>query len=234
MLINISDIKCRNCWDSGEISQGIPCPKCRPRDNAMYWRSKEVEKAEALNLGEYGVEFKDKTLANFEERDERCRKVKTVVMKYIEHLGENIKNGDGLVILGPVDRGKTHLVVGLKKAALEKGFSFTIVKYLNLLIRCRRAIGSTFEEVYDVVDSYAKLSGLIIDDLMVGEQTSEWVGELTYYLINERYVNNKPTIVTSNHTLKELEDMFGLFGPRIVSRLKRMNEEKPIWIGVTK
>jgi len=52
---------------------------------------------------------------------------------------------------------------------------------------------------------------LVLDDLGA-QQTSAWAEEKLYQLLNHRHLQRKPTIVTTNRELKDME-------PRIASRL---------------
>jgi len=189
----------------------------------------------------YSREFEGKTLANFETPNNDLVKVKDIVHRYLTNMDENIMQGNGLLICGVVNCGKTHLACAIAKAFKKRAssgnnidepkFSVKMEDYLDIIIECKQSIGQEGVNEWEIMRKYAETNVLILDDFMVDTKTSEWVGELTYWLINQRYINRLPTIITTNHTLKELEIMFGFYGARIVSRLQRMNEEKPIWIG---
>ena len=183
------------------------------------------------------TEFTGKTLENFETPNPALVKTKKTVQKYVDNIAENIKAGNGLLIAGIVNSGKTHLAhaieeycYGLKKDSGDP-YKTCFVDYLDLIIECKRAISNKETDEWKVLEHYGWKDILIIDDFMVDTKTGEWVSELTYWLINNRYNFKKATIITTNHTLAELEEMFGFYGKRIVSRLQRMNAQKPIWIG---
>jgi DNA replication protein DnaC len=61
---------------------------------------------------------------------------------------------------------------------------------------------------------------LILDDLGA-EKISDWVREQLYIIINRRYENMLPTIVTTNCTTAELVERLG---ERTVSRLIEMTD----------
>jgi DNA replication protein DnaC len=65
---------------------------------------------------------------------------------------------------------------------------------------------------------YADCNLLVLDDLGAAKN-SEWVEEINYRLINHRYQEKLPTIITSNLTPKTLSP--GL-GDRVTSRLHEM------------
>ena len=59
---------------------------------------------------------------------------------------------------------------------------------------------------------------LILDDLGA-EKPSDWVKEQLYVIINRRYENMLPTIITTNCTMNELKDRIG---ERTASRIIEM------------
>ena len=65
---------------------------------------------------------------------------------------------------------------------------------------------------------------LIIDDLGAVKLT-EFVQQITYYIINEREMKMLPTIITSNFDLNEIDNMID---PRVSSRISGMCEIKQL------
>jgi len=59
---------------------------------------------------------------------------------------------------------------------------------------------------------------LFIDDLGA-EKVTEWVEEVIYLIINTRYENNIPIVITSNYPLSKVAE---LVGDRVASRIKEM------------
>lgn len=204
---------CWICEDTG-YKDGEPCHICRPEEYKAW-------KLERENLAEFGREFVDKDLSNFQPRDASSKKILQDVETYLNDLEENVKIGRGLTIIGPVGTGKTHLAVGIKKAAEKKDMRFAMINCLNVVIECKRAIKGGDE--YAVLDHYGQFPNLVLDDFGVDKRASDWTSELWYYLINARYVEKRATIITSNQRFSEMEDGFGYYGQRIVSRLKGMN-----------
>lgn len=68
-----------------------------------------------------------------------------------------------------------------------------------------------FEEMKDV-------ELLVIDDIGL-ENVTGWLTEQVYLLINYRYEQLKPMIITSNQSLEDLEK---IHKPQVCSRLKQM------------
>jgi DNA replication protein DnaC len=74
----------------------------------------------------------------------------------------------------------------------------------------------------DIIDQYGNMEMLVLDDLGA-EKQSEWALQTLYLIINKRYENLKPTIITSNMSLDELGDALG--NDRIPSRIYAMCEQ---------
>ena len=59
---------------------------------------------------------------------------------------------------------------------------------------------------------------LIIDDLGA-ERGNEWTGERLYLIVNRRWLDGLPTIVTTNLTLGATGELLAQIGERTYSRL---------------
>ena len=71
------------------------------------------------------------------------------------------------------------------------------------------------------MDRYATVQHLVLDDLGA-EKSSDWATQILYLIINERYENMRPIIITSNLTIKALGTKMG--DDRLSSRINGMCE----------
>lgn len=126
-------------------------------------------------------------------------------------------DGKGLVLVGPVGVGKTHLVVALVKAAVQREVKTSFLAVPELLAEMRAAMRTELgpEAVMERVQDVALL---VLDDLGA-ERVTDWVREQLYRLINHRYERLLPVLATSNLTPDELEAQLG---ERTISRLLEM------------
>lgn len=107
-------------------------------------------------------------------------------------------DGRWLVLTGPVGCGKTHLAIAAAKERLEAGDTVLVITVPDLLDKLRSTFSpetvQTFDEMFTQMRN---VDCLVLDDLAV-QQATEWAKEKLFQLINHRYNECLPTIVTSN------------------------------------
>jgi DNA replication protein DnaC len=136
------------------------------------------------------------------------------VRRYVRDIDANLDAGRGLWLMGDVGTGKTTLAMIVSKAALDAGRSVAIYSLPRLLNLVRGAIESEAGMV-GFLERLAAVDLLHIDDLGV-ENTTEWVLEQLYSIINTRYEDERAMIVTTN---LRYEQLIAQLGERTVSRL---------------
>lgn len=136
------------------------------------------------------------------------------VRGYVRGIGENLDAGRGLWIQGDVGTGKTTLAMIVSKAALDAGRSVAIYSLPRLLSLIRGAI-ETEAGMIGFLERLTAVDLLHIDDLGA-ENTTEWVLEQLYSIVNTRYEDERAMIVTTNLSYEEL---IAQLGERTVSRL---------------
>lgn len=124
------------------------------------------------------------------------------------------RNPEGWIFFhGNCGVGKTHLAVAIANEIIKQkqvGVYFRVVP--DLLDQLRATFDPTNGVAYD--DRFQQIRNahlLVLDDLGT-EQATPWAREKLYQLINHRYNEQLPTVVTSNQD-------FGRIEPRVLSRL---------------
>ena len=118
-----------------------------------------------------------------------------------------------LVLVGGVGRGKTHLAAAIANEVLAGGSPclFTVVPELLDHLRSTFAPGSDIR--YDELFEQVKIVPLLVLDDLGTENATPWAEEKLYQIINYRYNNRLPTVITTNRSL-------GSIDPRIASRMQ--------------
>jgi DNA replication protein DnaC len=194
-------------WIDGPDSYAISC-ECREQRISRA-RSRGV--SSVIPPKYRGVSFDRPPITELE------RTIVGVVREYVDGLEENLAAGRGLWLMGDVGTGKTSLAMLVSKTAIERGRSVAIYSLPRLLGRIRKTYDAeTGEQSYD--DFIARLTTvdlLHVDDLGA-EKSSDWVLEQLYAIVDSRYEQERPMVVTTNLDEPALREQIGA---RTVSRL---------------
>jgi len=109
-------------------------------------------------------------------------------------------HGDkGLMIIGKIGTGKTHLAVGiLKELIVNRGVSCLFYDYRELLKEIQNSYNSTVQTTeLDVLRPVFEADVLVLDELGAVKPT-EWVWDTVSLILNTRYNDNRTTIITTN------------------------------------
>jgi len=166
-----------------------------------------------------GKRFIDRRFDNF-ITEEYNTEALHVCYNYVASIKERLQDGKGLLLMGPVGTGKTHLVASMIHEAIEKHVVLAVfVTVPELLARIRASFEKGNQETQGELFELVRSADLLVLDDIGAEKTSEWVREQLYIIINSRYDDLKPVVITSNCTAEELEERIG---ERATSRIIEM------------
>lgn len=139
----------------------------------------------------------------------------------------DIENGQGYFIHGDVGTGKTvyacQLAVELQ-ALWWMEYTHKEIMFINtadLFDQIKASFGPGAETTeLEIKQQYQETDLLLLDDLGLGGKVTDWFLNTLYSIINHRYDNLLPTIITSNEDLAGLDELFR--DSRITSRIQRM------------
>ncbi len=105
----------------------------------------------------------------------------------------------GLLLVGSVGVGKTHLSVGIIKDLIrEKGIHCLFRDYRELLKNIQNSYSPSVQVTeMEILRPIFDAEVLVLDELGAVRST-EWVFDTVNYLLNSRYNDNKTTIITTN------------------------------------
>ena len=125
-------------------------------------------------------------------------------------------SGEGLIFTGSVGTGKTHLAASIANyVAHNYASSVEFVCYVALLSEVKNAMFSSGGNLAEIENRMFNSDLLVLDDLGK-EKASAFTNEFLFRVINKRYKDNLPIIITSNY---QLPDLFEKLDEAIVSRL---------------
>lgn len=210
------DHQCCTCLDGGRISMGAPlgdpmfgrsvaCPDCA----SAFGGGAAITREEFERRSRIPKLFAN---ANFKTWDSRRYKGKGDPRARARKWAENVDAYPFLVLIGNTGNGKTHLAIAALRHCFELRGTVgefwpapTIIDRFKATMDRDRAT----ETEQEVADRLLRCPVLVVDDYGAHYGT-EWAASRLYGLLNARYGDMKPTIVTSN-------SQFGQ--DRVVSRL---------------
>ncbi len=198
-----------------EVDRQTAEEEARRQEEEARWRRQTLLERSRLPRRYWTCTF-DRTLETSENRQALAR-----VRKYAEEFS---RDSGGLFLTGPVGTGKTHMAACLVNELISREIRVLFGNVLDLLGRLRRSYDEDAqEEEWRILDELSTVPLLVIDDLGK-EKVSEWVEQTLYRIVDMRYRNNRPMVVTSNYMLSELEKRYQEVGPALVSRIAEMCE----------
>jgi len=194
---------CPICHGAGWLRQDLPVGDpnygkivkcvCKEREERAKKRSEMLERS---NLGVYS----EKTFATFHPHIPGVGEAYKAAQRYAS-------DPDGWFILsGPVGCGKTHLAAAIAHECLERGTPVLFTTVPELMDHLREAFSPDKDVPYHkLFDEFRQVQLLVLDDLGI-ERTTAWVGEKLFQIVNYRYNNRIPTIITLNKdAMKDLD-----------------------------
>lgn len=202
-------------------------------------KQKKAMKAEAERIAQITKLFEDSgmskraLISKFENYQPNMYNGEAVrsCLDFVKNF-DNLPKKNGLFIAGPCGVGKSHLVYAIANSLIEQGKSVICMTMIDLLMKIRNSFKTEAQAEEQIIDLYKNCSLLIIDDLGK-EKPTEWTLQMIYSIIDGRYTNMMPIIVTTNYTAGELVQKFKIGDDKatataIVDRLLEMCQFIPL------
>lgn len=134
-------------------------------------------------------------------------------------LEAELKASSSIFLTGSQGIGKTHLAAALCNNALAdfasvNGYDLIWRRSTDLILELQDSFSSAVINTREILSRFKRCGLLILDDFGA-EKITEWSISAVYSILAERVDELRPTIVTSNLNLDEIDS----FEPRIASRL---------------
>lgn len=224
--------------------------RCRCEKAASYWqehdrkiaeekaRKEEEERRREMQrkidrlLGKSGIKkrFQQRTFPNFRTDTPGRRHSYQIAKEYADNFAYHRARGDGLYIEGTNGTGKTHLAAAIALQLIGEGIPVICKTSSDLLMDIKKAFDRPEVRESEVLDVYKKVELLIIDDLGK-EQCSDWSMSTLYSILNDRYEDMRPTIVTTNYNAESLIGALtpkGFDNTKIMAIISRLRETSTV------
>jgi DNA replication protein DnaC len=214
-------------------SDSYRCPKCR--DTFWIVEGNNWKRCECFELDEAermfyksGIKDDSYTFLNFEECNDAAREMKKVATDYFKSFMQvKDKKQNSIAFLGGVGSGKTHISIALGLNILKKKqISVVYLSYRDVITELKQNMLD--EEFYrKQINKYQNAKVLLVDDMLKGK-TTDSDKNIMFEIINHRYLNHLPIIVSSEYDVNALLNFDEAIGSRIYEMCKNYLVEIPI------
>jgi DNA replication protein DnaC len=165
-----------------------------PEQLAYARRLRQDKIRRALERSCLGGQFVGQKLADLTEQPALSRRC----TRYVQRWNAMLHSGRGLYFWGAVGSGKTHAAAVVVNELIDRHLVEAL--FLNVpevMARFRRAIGDPGNtDATTLLDHMKQVELLVLDDLGI-EEPSAWATELLYQIVDERWRERRPMIITS-------------------------------------
>lgn len=194
-----------------------PC-MCNCRREEHEQREKERKLREHINVVQKlrqeafsGRRMYDWKFENSETNTKQIEAAKKYVATWTEMEQEN----QGLLFFGDVGRGKSYTAACVVNAIIEMEVRAKMINLATIINDLQALVG---ENRSSYLDKLCRYRLLVFDDLGA-ERGTEFAREQVYNVINARWESGRPSIVTTNLSLKEMQNEEQMVLKRIYDRV---------------
>lgn len=205
--VSSEEYNCAMCRDAGRVRAGysvghsdfgksIPCPVCTPKPKAV-----------GLPL-----QLERRTFANFDTSINR-------EMRRAYDCCKRLAAGESwcVVLVGPPGLGKSHLAAAVLNQHERAGHFWEVGTLLrSIRAECFDEGGPHTPEI-QVLARWAEYRGVLVLDDLGAEKWSEWQAATLYTILNARYQQQLPTVITTNVPESIDDRLLSRYGEGIVT-----------------
>ena len=162
----------------------------------------------------------DKTFSTYENWSNLSKNMKNAATNYYLRFKEIEKTKyNSIMFCGQPGSGKTHLCIALANNFIKKdGKRVVYMPYRDVITKLKQNILD--KEYYkNLVGKYQLAEILLIDDLFKGK-VNETDINIMFEIINHRYINKLPIIVSTEYLIEEMLNFDEAIGSRIYEMAK--------------
>ena len=209
-------------WFDGKPKKVPVMCKCRAEEERL--KKEQMQKEEEMRSIQRAKvssmmddTFRTACFANYQIRNGNERHLK-VAKKYCIEFSKMYERNQGLLFWGTVGTGKSYTAACIANYLLEANTSVVMTSFVRILQEMQ-GFDREREETFTNKLNSVKL--LIIDDLGA-ERSTDYALEKVYGIIDNRYRAKKPLILTTNLTLRQMQEATDIRYARIYDRIFEM------------
>lgn len=209
-------------WFDGKPKKVPVMCKCRAEEERL--KKEQMQKEEEMRSIQRAKvssmmddTFRTACFANYQIRNGNERHLK-VAKKYCIEFSKMYERNQGLLFWGTVGTGKSYTAACIANYLLEANTSVVMTSFVRILQEMQ-GFDREREEIFTNKLNSVKL--LIIDDLGA-ERSTDYALEKVYGIIDNRYRAKKPLILTTNLTLRQMQEATDIRYARIYDRIFEM------------
>lgn len=221
---------CGTCGEHKEVRREIPfigvrthpC-MCRcqreayEREEAEKVRRKEQERCnELFKYSLIDERFHESKFDRFIETEHNAKQLR-IAKNYVEHFEEFYFRNKGLLFYGEPSTGKTYLASCIANALLEKRVPLIVTSLIKLT--SSSSPFSQDEERRRIFLSKMNSARLLLIDDLGTERDTPYKREQVFEVIDSRYGAKKPMIITTNLSLKQMQQEQDIRQRRLYERI---------------
>jgi DNA replication protein DnaC len=196
--LSVSSETCPQCSGSGWKT--LPATATRPQSvtrcdcRVGNWSERLLKKARIP------ARYEHCTLSNFDsDFPGATRGLAGALFQANRFVEEYPVETTGLMLLGPIGVGKTHLAVGiLRELVVQRNAACLFYDYRELLKEIQNSYNASVQTTeLEILKPVFETEVLVLDELGAVKPT-EWVWDTVSHILNTRYNDKRTTIITSN------------------------------------
>lgn len=212
---------------SSTIQTSFECEICKDQEGQFYrneqgyeyWRDcvciENKKRQRLIESSQITEEFQKKTFSNFEHQNEHVQ-VKEAYEKAYNYTRDfaKIKNErqNSICLLGQPGGGKTHLLMAISNNLIKRGIEVIYFPWVEGF----NELKGDFDKLEQRINKLQKVDVLYIDDMFKGrDKPTEFQKEQAFAIINYRYLQNLPVLISSERSIADMCDIDEALGSRI-------------------
>ncbi len=214
-----------------DFGKATPC-QCRQTEDSLTSRMESLRRYSnlgALSRLTFGATRPDGPLA-----DVAARRLFAEALPQAAAYAENPEGW--LVLTGPSGSGKTHLAAAIANRCIERQQATFFIMVADLLDHLRAAYSPNSEIAYDDLFEQVRNAPMLVLDDLGAHSSTPWAQEKLFQVVNHRYNNSLPTVVTVRGPLTRLDEslrtrLVAADGHSTVLQLGHFNSRLALGIG---